>query len=105
MLPPEVVNKYPKFVVNRLLAMHLDLVQLVNEANIRDLGNLESYEFLLFAVPKKKRFGKLPKPKLNEKIETLVDLLNISKQKASDLVGLIRDEDFEALLKSRETGG
>jgi len=101
---------YPPFVVNRCLAAHFDLVLIINELNIRGgnefaMEKRSHYEFLLSAVPVKKRFAKLPKPEKNDRIELLKTLNNWSTTKALEVVDILTDAQYKQLEELLIEGG
>jgi Bacteriophage clamp loader A subunit len=101
-----VVTGYPHFIINRLLSYHQDVVLIVNEINkLPHLDPQLKYEFLLYGLTKKKRFSKLAKAAVSEKIEILREYYNYSTEKALEIVDLHTEEDFRRMNAEMSEGG
>lgn len=101
-LSEEQVEKYPKFMVMRMLSYHPDAIMLLNEINMRGkaehaISNTMHYRFLLDVLPKRKRFTKLARPERDERIQLIMRVMQYSYQKAVSVVDLFDDADFEQM--------
>ena len=100
---PEALEKaYPRFIINKMLSYHADAILLVNELNLRNgpnygISNRQHYEFLLRVLDKKKRYTKLSKPDVDEKVDLLVRVLKYSKDRALEVVDLYSEDQYERL--------
>ncbi len=101
---------YPRFIISKLLAQHIDAVFQVNDLNIRGLSsygitNRQHFEYLLNSVPRKKRFGKLPKAEPEEKLKTIAAFYKYSIREARMVEHLITDEQLLMMNKRLDPGG
>jgi hypothetical protein len=103
---PSVVTGYPAFIVKRLLSYHEDCVLLVNELNkLPTLDGQMQYEYLLHALPKKRRFSKLHKTVSPENLDLIKKYYGYSDQKAMEVLDLHTPQQIEALRKELDEGG
>lgn len=103
-------KQYNKFLTARSLSYFQDTVAIVNELNIHGtaahgITPMQHYEFLLYSVPKGRRFGKWAKPELESRVELIQECYGYSYVKARAVADLLTEDDYQRLLASRETGG
>jgi len=103
---PKAVSGFSSFLVRRLLSYHKDCVLFVNEINcIKGLDEQLQYEFLLHAIPKKKRFAKLHKVPSPKNLDLIKRYYNYSDVKAMEIVGLHTPEQLAKIEKDLSEGG
>lgn len=93
---------YPPFPVARSLSYHADAILLVNELNLRGtashaVSSKQHYEFLLHALPARRRFAKWRKPEIDEKINIICTAYGYSYDKAVEVIDILTDEEIENL--------
>ena len=95
-------EKLPMFPIMRLLSYHPDAVLYVNEMN-RLLSQHDKwdmiYGYLVYELPKRKRFAKMKKMEMNEDVELLMRHFNYSRQKAEQALSVLSEDE---LLKIRD---
>lgn len=101
---------YPSFPVARSLSYHPDAVLMVDELNQRGLAEHKMrpsmhYEFLLYLLPKRRRFGKWQKPVNDDRIDLIKKVFKYSDEKAKAILPLLSDDQIEQLRDSRREGG
>lgn len=108
---PKLAEKlYPPFPVARSLSYSPDCILFVNELNTRGLhqfnvSNIMHYEFLLYAITKKKRYNKWSKPEINDTIKHIMEMESLSYDKARDIYNLLSDEvkkDIDKVYASKD---
>lgn len=99
-------KSFPSFVIQRALSYHAETVfyaahlsGLMNKRN--RMSNAMAYEFLLYALPKGKRFAKMVKSKNLEIIEVIMEMQKCSPRKAKDILKLLTQDQIDSLLKSK----
>jgi len=103
---PDHIKKYPGFVTARCLSYHQALLPLVDELNsMRRVDNLAHYEFLLYTVPKGKRFAKWSKPEVIDEIETIALHYGVSTEVARDYHSLLSAEQVAQIIAFHDRGG
>lgn len=103
---PQVITQYPGFIVNKLLSYHQDCVLVVNAINkLSFLDTQLQYEFLLHALPKKKRYSKLHKGINPENLDLLKEYYGYSTAKAMEVLALHSEEDFDQMRECMAEGG
>ena len=100
-------KQYTKFLINRSLSYHGDLIAYVNEMNIHtDLSDKLHYDFLHHSIDKKKRPKKYwAKSKKFEHLEMVKEYFNYSNQKAISALSVLSDKDIETIKKMTNKGG
>lgn len=102
-LSPEAAEKlYPSFIVNRGLSYFPECIFYVNEINLLNIvDRLQHYEYLLYAIPKGKRFSKWGKAeKDDEIIGCIMKKYNYSRIRAKEVLPIMSDNDVEILINS-----
>lgn len=103
---PEAARAYPAFVVARSLSYHQPLIPLLDQLNeLRRLDNLSHYEFLLYTVPKAKRFAKWSKPEPVEDLEFIARMYECSTDKARQYLSLLNEDQITQIRESFDEGG
>jgi len=108
--PKAAEKQYPSFPVARSLSYHPDSILLVDELNQRGMKEhnvhpIMHYEFLLYVIPKRKRYGKWGKPQKDHDIEILMEVFQYSYEKAKDIYRVLSKEQMDEIRASREQGG
>lgn len=108
--PTQAEKMYPKFPVQRMLANHLDAVLYVNDLNVRGtvsygITNRQHFEYLLYSLPKKKRFGKFDKSQSEDRITTIMNYLKYSELRAREVADMFTDDDIIEMEKRLSPGG
>ena len=98
---------YKKFLVNRTLSYHPDLIYYINEMNIYpDIGDKEHYDFLHSAIPKKKRARKMwIKSKKYENLAAIKEYYKYSNTKSLSALSVLSDKDIENIKNRLFKGG
>lgn len=87
-------SNYPLYVVLKCLN-GLDTILLVNEINIRrNIDNTQIHDFLILAIPKKKRYNKWLKSNTNPDIDLIMKFYNISRTKALVALNILTPEQL-----------
>lgn len=101
-------STYNPFIVNRGLSQHMDCIFLANEMNkASHLSKQMQHDFLFYAIPKKKRYGKWAKATDidTEVVEFLMKRYALSQMKAMEYYNILTDDDLTKLKKQMDTGG
>ena len=103
---PECKNQYPAFIINRILAGHLDCILYVNEINKRYLMDNEmQYNFYLNSIRKAKRFSPFAKKQKINDVQFIMDFYNVSLKKAEEYLQILTIEQVQDIKKSLDKGG
>jgi hypothetical protein len=99
-------NQYPAFIVNRMLSGNIDTALFASELNERFTMDKDmQYKFLLYAVPKRKRFSNyLKKDKLGD-LELVKSYYGYNTEKALDALRLLSKEQLEYIKEELNVGG
>ena len=101
-------EKYPAYMVNKTMSFNLDTCLFANEINKYSQARLtdkQQYDFLYYAVPKKKRFGKWIKADEMPNLEVVCKFFNCSIEKAKEYLKILNDDQIEEIKTKMETGG
>jgi uncharacterized lipoprotein YehR (DUF1307 family) len=100
-------KQYTKFLINRSLSYHIDLIAYVNEMNVHtDLSDRLHYDFLHHSIDKKKRAKKYwAKSKKYEHLEMVKEYFKYSNQKALSALSVLSDEGIETIKNLMNKGG
>lgn len=96
---------YSPFVLARTMSYHEELVMITNEANQRNLGSQEHFEFFLHLTPKGKRYARWERPEAAPVIKELMTTLGYSYKKAYDLALVLTPEQIEIVCRPKDQGG
>jgi hypothetical protein len=103
---PSVITGYPSFIINRLLSYHKDAVLIVNALNKLPLLDPQlQYEFLLYGLPKAKRFAKLHKAVVPEDLDLIKRYYDYSTEKAMEVIDLHTPDELEEIRDYLNEGG
>ena len=101
------MKSYTKFLLNRTLSYHPDLIAYANEMNIHsDISDRLHYDFLHHSIDKKRRSKKFwAKSKKYEHLELIKEYFNYSNQKALSALSVLSDNDIETIKNLMNKGG
>lgn len=98
-------NQYPAFIVNRMLSGNIDTVLFASELNERFTMDKDmQYKFLLYAVPKRKRFSNYLKKNSLEDLELVKSYYGYNTEKALDALRLLSKEQIDYIREELNTG-
>jgi hypothetical protein len=103
--PQAAAKVYPQFPIARLLSYQKQLIGLVNEVNMHNIGNKEHYETLLYLIPKGRRFARLEKPEKATYTKTLMDTYGVSENAAREICYVLTEDQLTGLVADKEYGG
>ena len=103
---PDVINKYPPYIVNRCLSGHLDCIMFANEMNkFPNLDKDLQYSFYLNTLRKKRRFSPwLRKDKVTD-LEIVKQYYGYSNEKASNALKILTPEQINFIKQRLDIGG
>lgn len=95
-------RSYPSFPVLRSLSYHPDsilIANMLNEHGLREFNitPLMHYEFLLYALPKGRRFAKWARGSAEDDIDIIMEIQNVSYEKARGIASLITSDEMDRL--------
>ena len=98
---------YSKFIINRALSFHSDLVFYSNFVNeYPDIDNKCHYDFLHGSIPKKNRgFKPWIKAKKVENMEIVKEYFKYSNSKATQALAILSEENLQYMRKRLDKGG
>ena len=101
------LKSYTKFLLNRTLSYHPDLIAYANEMNIHiDISDRLHYDFLHHSIDKKRRSKKYwAKTKKYEHLELIKEYFNYSNQKALSALSVLSDKDIQTIINLTNKGG
>lgn len=99
-------KSFPGYVILRLLSYHVECVPYVAflEQYMTKEHNMTlamQYEFLLYSIPKGKRFSKLTKPESEEAIDLIMQYSNVSYEIARGYLRVMTKEQIQGLLTAK----
>lgn len=99
-------NQYPAFIVNRMLSGNIDTALFASELNERFTMDKDmQYKFLLYSVPKRKRFSNYLKKNSLEDLELVKSYYGYNTEKALDALRLLSKEQINYIKEELNTGG
>lgn len=99
-------NQYPAFIVNRMLSGNIDTTLFASELNERFTMDKDmQYKFLLYSVPKRKRFSNYLKKNKLEDLELVKSYYGYNTEKALDALRLLSKEQLDYIKEQLNTGG
>lgn len=102
----EHAKSYPSYVVNKILSGDIGCVCLVNELNKRYTMPAEmQYKFLLYSVPKKKRFNPFIKKVKDEDVEIIKEYFSVNTEKAKEYLTILSTEQVQSIKRQLFKGG
>ena len=101
------MKSYTKFLINRTLSYHIDILDSANKMNFRpDLDDKLHYDYMHYSIDKKRRSKKYwAKSKKYEHLEMVKEYFNYSTPKALSALSVLSDKDIEIIKKSMNKGG
>ena len=101
------MKSYTKFLLNRTLSYHPDLIAYANEMNIHiDVSDKLHYDYMHHSIDKKRRSKKYwAKSKKYEHLEMVKEYFNYSNQKALSALSVLSDSDIETIKQMTNKGG
>ena len=103
---PDVIKKYPPFIVNKCVAPFPDTIHLVNEMNIHNhLDSKLQFDFLLNSLRSRDRYTPWLKAKKIKNIEYVKEYYGYSNEKAKAALDVLNDEQIKTIKDSLSKGG
>lgn len=104
---PQAEKDYNSFLVNRGLSYFPDTIMYANEMNrYFEIPKQWQFDFLLTAIPKKKRFSKWHKKEVPiDDVKLLMKHYKYTEQKVHEIMDLLTPEQINAIKVKYETGG
>ena len=104
---PQAIKDYSSFMVNRGLSYFPDTVLYANEMNqYASISPDWQFSFLIYSVPKRKRFSKWSKKdKEPESITLVKEYFGYSDEKAKDAVSVLSDDQLKIIKEILQKGG
>ena len=101
------MKSYTKFLLNRTLSYHPDLIAYAHEMNIHiDVSDKLHYDYMHHSIDKKRRSKKYwAKSKKYEHLEMVKEYFNYSNQKALSALSVLSDSDIETIENLMNKGG
>jgi hypothetical protein len=97
---------YNIFIFNLMLSQHPDCILIINQLNAHgSLSKKWHHDFLFHKLPRRKRFAKLAKPEEDQNLDNVMEVLNLSREKASEMMFAFSAEDFAEMAASLDKGG
>ena len=101
-----VEKEYAPYIVNRCLSYFIDTILHVNQINeFPDTDKKMQFDYLQNSIRKRKRFSKWQKKQKVENIEIVKEYYGYSNQKATEVMGLLSDNDIEEMRIYLSGGG
>lgn len=99
-------KSFPAYVVLRSLSYHTDCVPYVAFLNQlmtkeHNMSLAMQYEFLLYSIPKGKRFSKWTKPKTQEALDLIMKYNSVSHDVAKGYLRLMTETQIDELLNAK----
>jgi hypothetical protein len=99
-------NQFPAFIVNRMLSGNVDTALFASELNERFTMDKDmQYKFLLYAIPKRKRFSNYIKRSNLENLELVKSYYGYNTEKALDALRILSNDQIEYIKEQLNTGG
>jgi len=99
---------YPRVPVDICMARSPDVVLWLNDVNTRwqYISNKHHYQYLYYALSKKKRFAKSDKVEKDlENLEILQTIYQVSSRRAQEMLKMCSQDDLKAMRDHITTGG
>lgn len=100
-------NEYPAFLVNRGLSYFPDTILYANQMNgFPHLDNKLKYHFLLYSIPKRKRFSKWAKKEdISDTLKSIMTYYKYSESKAIEALSILSEEQIKIIEEKMYKGG
>ena len=103
---PECKNQYPAFIINRMMAGHIDCILAAQEMNKHFTMPPEmQYKFYLNTIRKQKRFTPFIKKSKLDNVQYIMDYYNVSLAKAEDYLKILSIEEVQHIKDQLNKGG
>ena len=103
---PECKNQYPAFIINRMMAGHIDCILAAQEMNKHFTMPPEmQYKFYLNSIRKQKRFTPFIKKSKLDNVQYIIDYYNVSLTKAEDYLKILSIEEVQYIKDQLNKGG
>ena len=100
------LKNYNAFIINRMLGLHSDTIQIAYDmTQMSSMDTDMQYTLLMLAVPKRRRFAKLPKKEEDADLKLIEDFYDVNPVRARELRRFLTKEHLEEMRKSPSTGG
>ena len=101
------MKSYTKFLLNRTLSYHPDLIAYANEMNIHiDVSDKLHYDYMHHSIDKKRRSKKYwAKSNKYEHLDMVKEYFNYSTPKTLSALSVLSDKDIEAIKNLMNKGG
>lgn len=102
----ENIKDYPPFIINRLLSGNIDTVLFANELNERYTMDKDmQYKFLLYSIPKKKRYSPYLKKQSLEDLDVVKEYYGYNTDKALETLKLLNKSQIDYIKQKLNKGG
>ena len=102
----EDINQYPPFIINRMLSGNIDTVLFASELNERFTMDKDmQYKFLLYGVPKRKRFSNYLKKNTLDNLDIVKEYYGYNNEKAIEALKLLSKEQINYIKEKLNVGG
>lgn len=106
LLTEENKKQYPAYIVNRFLSANMDTIYYALEMSQGHFLDVRlQYDFLLRAIPKRKRFCKWLKTEKDEDVELLARYYDCNRTKAREFLKFHTADNLQTIRDYYETGG
>lgn len=94
----ETARSYVPFLINRALSYFGDTILYANDMNLTpSLDKYAQYKYYLHAIPRRRRFAKWGKKFNNEDVVGVSKVLQLSAQKAAEVIPLLNEDQLKAI--------
>ena len=99
-------KSFPGYVILRLLSYHVECVPYVGYLETlmtkeHAMTPAMQYEFLLYSIPKGKRFGKMTKPVSEKVLEIIMEISSVSYEVARGYLRVMTEDQINSLLNAK----
>jgi len=92
---------YQPFIVNKNFSFYVDTILYANEMNCKwELDRQMQYDFLRFAIRKKKRFCEWNKKQKNDDIELIKEAYHYNNAKAQEVLNILGPGELDKIRES-----
>ena len=100
------IKDYPSYIVNKIMSGDMSCVGLVNELNKRyNMPSDMQYKFLLYSVPKKKRYNPYIKKTKEDDLDIIKEYFKVNTEKAREYLQVLDVEQVQSIKKKLFKGG
>jgi len=103
---PDILKDYNPFMINKALSMGADTILYANEMNKRPgMDKQMQHDYLFHSIRARKRYNPWAKSKKVDYVDAISEYYNISKQKATELTGVLQPHQLESIRARVSKGG